>query len=98
MIVKNSKNKRPVFQRKRKHTLEADIPLHAQLNQFPLVCNITVRPILRILGRPLRLEFSGTLFHVTARGNERRNIFLGNLDDDRRSFLGYLGKVCERFN
>lgn len=50
------------------------------------------------MARPLRLEFTGALYHVTARGNERRDIFLGNLDDDRTAFLGTLGHVCERFN
>ena len=28
------------------------------------------------MGRPLRLEFAGALYHVTARGNERHSIFL----------------------
>ncbi|MFO1429799.1 MAG: transposase [Candidatus Competibacteraceae bacterium] len=50
------------------------------------------------MARPLRLEFAGALYHVTARGNERRDIFLGNLDDDRAVFLVKLGQVCERFN
>jgi hypothetical protein len=35
------------------------------------------------MARPLRLEVTGALYHVTARGNERRNIVLGNIDDDR---------------
>jgi putative transposase len=50
------------------------------------------------MSRPLRLEFAGALYHVTARGNERRNIFLGNMDDDRAMFLNILGRTCERFN
>ena len=49
------------------------------------------------MARPLRLEFSGALYHVTARGNERRDIFLGNQDDDRIALLQTLGQVCERF-
>ncbi len=47
---------------------------------------------------PLRLEFSGALYHVTARGNERRDIFLGNADDDRIAFPDILGRTCERFD
>jgi hypothetical protein len=27
------------------------------------------------MARPLRIEFSGALYHITARGNERRDIF-----------------------
>jgi len=50
------------------------------------------------MARPLRLEFAGALNHVTARGNERRAIFLGNADDDRASFLAILARTCERFN
>jgi hypothetical protein len=47
------------------------------------------------MARPLPLEFPGALYHVTARGKERRNIFLGNIDGDRAAFLivqrdGYL--------
>jgi hypothetical protein len=30
--------------------------------------------------RPLRIEFTGALYHILSRGNERRNIFFG--DDD----------------
>jgi len=29
-----------------------------------------------IMARPLRLEFAGALYHLTARGNARANIFL----------------------
>lgn len=50
------------------------------------------------MARPLRLEFAGALYHVTARGNERRNIFLGNIDDDRAAFLDVLKATCERFH
>jgi len=48
------------------------------------------------MARPLRIEFAGALYHVTARGNERRDIFFA--DDDRRQFLDTLGEVCTRFN
>lgn len=50
------------------------------------------------MARPLRLEFAGALYHVTARGNERRSIFLGDEDSDRAAFLEVLGATCERFN
>jgi REP element-mobilizing transposase RayT len=48
------------------------------------------------MARPLRLEFPGALYHVTARGDGREDIFLS--DDDRRLFLDVLGNVWERFN
>lgn len=40
--------------------------------------------------RPLRLEFAGALYHLTARGDRQEPIFLD--DGDRRSFLDLLGK------
>lgn len=42
------------------------------------------------MSRPLRLEFAGALYHLTARGNARSNIFLD--DTDRALFLDLLGK------
>lgn len=47
------------------------------------------------MARPLRLEFAGALYHVTSRGNERRNIF--RTDGDRKAFLGFLGQAATRF-
>lgn len=38
--------------------------------------------------RPLRLEFAGALYHVTARGDRREEIYLD--DEDRVSYLGLL--------
>ena len=46
------------------------------------------------MSRPLRLEFPGALYHVTARGNGRDNIYLD--DVDRRAFDDLLSEVCER--
>lgn len=46
------------------------------------------------MARPLRLEFAGALYHVTARGNARQKIFLD--DSDRRSFLDLLGKEIDQ--
>jgi REP element-mobilizing transposase RayT len=48
------------------------------------------------MSRPLRIEFSGALYHVTARGNRRESIFLD--DGDQARFLDVLGEVCRRFN
>ncbi|NRB39436.1 MAG: transposase [Pseudomonadales bacterium] len=47
------------------------------------------------MSRPLRIEFSGALYHITARGNARQNIYIN--DDDRDQFLVLLAKVCERY-
>lgn len=48
------------------------------------------------MARPLRLEYPGALYHVTARGDRREDIYLH--DRDRSGFLALLGEVCERFN
>jgi len=50
------------------------------------------------MARPLRIEFAGALYHVTARGNNREAIFLGAGEVDREAFLEILGAICERFN
>jgi putative transposase len=42
------------------------------------------------MSRPLRLEFAGALYHVTARGNAREDIFRD--DGDRTMFLDLLGR------
>jgi putative transposase len=46
------------------------------------------------MARPLRLEFSGALYHITSRGDHREDIFMD--DVDRQSFLNILGQVCAR--
>ena len=46
------------------------------------------------MARPLRIEYPGALYHVTARGNARADIFEG--DDDRRRFLTLLTETVER--
>ena len=48
------------------------------------------------MARPLRIEFSGALYHVTARGDRQEDIYL--TDTDRIAFLDILGQVVERFN
>jgi len=47
------------------------------------------------MSRPLRLEFPGSLWHITVRGNERRDIFFD--DTDRRRFIDLLGESVLRF-
>ena len=48
------------------------------------------------MARPLRLEFTGALYHVTSRGDGREDIY--SSDDDRLDWLETLGHVCTRFN
>lgn len=48
------------------------------------------------MARPLRIEFSGALYHVTSRGDRQEAIFLR--DGDRLAWLDALGAMCERFN
>lgn len=47
------------------------------------------------MSRPLRLEFPGSLWHITHRGNERRPTF--HVDRDREEFLDLLGDTVRRF-
>ena len=47
------------------------------------------------MARALRLEFSGALYHVTARGNERRALFRD--DADRRDYLDLLARCRQKF-
>ncbi len=48
------------------------------------------------MARPLRLEFAGALYHVTARGDRREPIYVD--EKDRAVWLEVLGEVCHRFN
>jgi putative transposase len=47
------------------------------------------------MARSLRVEAPGTIYHITSRGNERRDIF--HDDVDRRAFLLLLGVAIKRF-
>ncbi|MEO8431229.1 MAG: transposase [Acidobacteriota bacterium] len=47
------------------------------------------------MARPLRLEFPGAVYHVTARGNERRLIFTD--DEDRLDYLARLDHYRTKF-
>jgi REP-associated tyrosine transposase len=46
------------------------------------------------MARPLRLEFPGALYHVTARGNARQLIYRD--EEDRRLYLDLLGKEIDQ--
>jgi REP element-mobilizing transposase RayT len=48
------------------------------------------------MARPLRIELSGGLYHVTSRGDRREDIYFS--EDDRRTWLAVFSQVCERFN
>lgn len=48
------------------------------------------------MARPLRIEFSGALYHVTSRGDRQEPIFED--DEDRLAFLKILAEVVKRFN
>jgi len=47
------------------------------------------------MARPLRVEYPGSIYHVTSRGNARADIYLD--DADRNLFLETLGDVIGRF-
>lgn len=47
------------------------------------------------MSRPLRLEHEGAVWHVTSRGNEKRDVFRD--DEDRAVFLDVLGRTVETF-
>ena len=48
------------------------------------------------MSRPLRIEFPDALYHVTARGDRREDIFED--DDDRLMFLSTFEHVIGQFN
>lgn len=48
------------------------------------------------MARPLRIEFPGAVYHVTARGDRQEPIFLD--DRDRLSFIDLLAQALERFD
>jgi REP element-mobilizing transposase RayT len=47
------------------------------------------------MARPLRIEYAGAFYHITSRGNERRDIFKS--DSERMRFLSYLESAVERY-
>lgn len=48
------------------------------------------------MARPLRIQYPGAFYHITARGNEQKDIFRN--DKDRERFLGYLETAVGRYN
>lgn len=47
------------------------------------------------VARPLRIEYPGAFYHVTTRGNEKKDIFKSRRD--REKFLSYLESATERY-
>src|SRR6185436_10932209 len=47
------------------------------------------------MARPLRILIAGGWYHVTARGNERREIFRS--DRDRQRFLALVSELPDRY-
>lgn len=47
------------------------------------------------MGRPVRIQFPGALYHITSRGNEKKEIFLA--EEDRAKFLNILRDYHERY-
>ena len=47
------------------------------------------------MARPLRLEHPGAVWHITSRGNNRGNIYLG--DEDHLMFLSIFAEAVRRF-
>jgi len=48
------------------------------------------------MARPLRIEFPGALYHITSRGNDRKQTYCN--DVDRHHFLAQLEHCCDRYN
>lgn len=48
------------------------------------------------MARPLRIEYSGAVYHITSRGNTQRKIYSD--DRDRENFLKVLEIVVKRYN
>jgi len=48
------------------------------------------------MARPIRIEFSGALYHVTSRGDRREDIYEDDID--REVFLDILGQVVDGWN
>jgi len=48
------------------------------------------------MSRPLRIEYTGAIYHITSRGNARQNIY--DNDADRKAFLALLAVVCRRYH
>jgi len=47
------------------------------------------------MARPLRIEYPGAYYHITSRGNERKDIFKD--DHDKKQFISYLKSAYLRY-
>jgi len=48
------------------------------------------------MARPLRIEYPGAVYHITSRGNEKKNVFKDDIDRD--TFLKILAQVNKRYS
>ena len=48
------------------------------------------------MARPLRITYPGAFYHITSRGNERKNVFKSKRD--REKFLEYLESASQRYD
>src|SRR4030042_199112 len=48
------------------------------------------------MARPLRIEYSGAVYHITSRGNAWKKIYSD--DEDRENFFGVLETVVKKYN
>lgn len=48
------------------------------------------------MARPLRIEYEGAMYHITARGNERKKIYLSKCDYEK--FIQYLADAKKKYN
>ena len=48
------------------------------------------------MARPLRINYSDAFYHVTSRGNERKNVFKSKRD--REKFFEYLESATQRYD
>ncbi len=48
------------------------------------------------MARPLRINYPGAFYHVTSRGNERKDVFRSKRD--REKFLEYIESAVKRYN
>ncbi len=55
---------------------------------------ISFSPYYRRMARPLRLQFPGAVYHLTARGNARQDIYLDDMD--RLAFVRRLGHEVQQ--
>ena len=47
------------------------------------------------MARPLRIQYPGAFYHITSRGNERKDVF--KIKKDRERFLSYLESSTKRY-